>query len=112
MVFAPVPANQTCCRSNRMCGIASSSAVLSPMTYQRPFRNRLARFLRALASRLHQPRAPGVDGGLGAVRQVQLAQDVADVVLDCVLADDQLLGDGGVAAAIRDEPQHPLLALA
>ena len=34
---------------------------------------------------------PGVHGGLGAVSKVQLAQDVADMSFDGVIADHQLL---------------------
>jgi hypothetical protein len=48
--------------------------------------------------------APGVDGGLGAVGDVQLAQNVVDVALDGALRDDQPLGDLRVAEAIGDQP--------
>ena len=54
----------------------------------------------------HEALSDSVDGGLGAVRQVQFAQDVADVGLDCFLADHQLVGDLPVASAPGDQPQN------
>src|SRR3712207_4783207 len=54
---------------------------------------------------------PGVDRGLGAVLQVELAQHVADVPLDRLLADRQFRGDLPVGAPLRDQAQHLLLPL-
>src|SRR5690349_23094153 len=59
---------------------------------------------------VHQSPLPGIDRYLSAVRQVQLAQDVTDVSLDRVLADDQLLGDLAVGHAVGNQPQHVQLA--
>ena len=39
-----------------------------------------------ISSPPHNPLAPGVDGCLGPVHEMQLAQDVADVTLDSLLA--------------------------
>lgn len=50
--------------------------------------------------------APGEDGGLGAVGQVQFAQNVADVALDRLLADDQHLGDIGIVQPVGNQAQH------
>lgn len=52
----------------------------------------------------HHPLAPGIDGGLSAVGQVELAQDVADVALDGVLADNQQLGNLTVGTPPGNEP--------
>lgn len=45
----------------------------------------------------------GVSGGLAPVLHMQLAQDVLDVGLDGVLRDDQLVSDGRIGHAPRDE---------
>src|SRR5688572_6404386 len=55
--------------------------------------------------------AHGVHDGLHAGVELQLLQDVADVVLDGVLADDQLAGDLAVVHPGRDVAQHLELAL-
>ena len=46
--------------------------------------------------------AQGVEGGLGAVGEVELAEDVADVGANGALADDKLVGDVDVGEATRD----------
>src|SRR5688572_4155073 len=46
--------------------------------------------------------AHGVDDRLHARVQVELLEDVADVVLDGVLGDEELLRDVAVVAALRD----------
>jgi len=54
----------------------------------------------------HQSLAPGIHRGLGAIGQVELAQQVADVCFHRALGDDQLVGDLGVAASLGDEVEH------
>lgn len=49
---------------------------------------------------------PGVNSYLGSVSKVQLAEDVANVAFDGVLADDQFLSDLVVAQSIGDELKH------
>ena len=49
--------------------------------------------------------AQGVEGSLGAVGKVELAEDVADVGADGAFADNKLVGDGDVGEATGDEPQ-------
>ena len=53
-----------------------------------------------------------VQGGLGAVGQVQLGEDVADVALDRALGDHEFTGDLLVAHPSGDQPQYVKLALA
>src|SRR6478609_2047859 len=55
--------------------------------------------------------AHGVHDGLHAGVELQLLQDVADVVLDRVLGDEQLLGDLTVVEPLGDEAQHLELAI-
>src|SRR5437763_1418624 len=55
--------------------------------------------------------ADGIDDRLHARVQLQLLEDVADVVLDRVLADEQLLGDVTVVEALGDEAQNLHLAI-
>src|SRR5918993_3651107 len=55
--------------------------------------------------------AHGVHDGLHAGVQLQLLQDVADVVLDGVLGDEELLGDLTVVEALGHQPEHLELAL-
>ena len=64
-------------------------------------RRRLARRRRA-----HEPRLVGDHDRLGAVAQAELLEDVRDVRLHRVLADDEARGDLGVREAARDEPEH------
>jgi hypothetical protein len=45
----------------------------------------------------------GVDGCLRTVFQVQFTQDIADMGLDSLLADDESLGDFPVAHSLGDE---------
>ena len=52
----------------------------------------------------------GVAGGLGAVRDVQLAVDVRQVELDGLRGDPELLGDRGVRLALRERGQDRELA--
>src|SRR5829696_10428330 len=49
---------------------------------------------------------PGVDGGLSAVGEVELREDVRDVALNRLLADEEVPGDLGVAEAVGDQAQH------
>src|SRR5436305_10195779 len=49
--------------------------------------------------------AHGVDHRFHAGVQLQLLEDVPNVVLDSVLADEQLLGDVAVVETLRDEAQ-------
>src|SRR5512133_3669495 len=55
---------------------------------------------------LHDAGSPGVDSRLGAVSDVQLAQDVVDVALDRALADHEPLGDVDVVQPLRHQLQH------
>ena len=64
-----------------------------------------------LAARVHDAFLPGIDGSLGAVEQVQFAQDVADVPFDRVLGDDQFFGNQAVRQTIGDQLEHIHLAL-
>ena len=60
----------------------------------------------------NQPFAPGEDGGLGAIHQLQLAQDIADVTFHGFLTDDQPSGDFPVGESSGDEPQDLAFAFA
>lgn len=51
----------------------------------------------------HHPLAPGKNGGLGPVGQMELVEDVADMAFNGFIADDQPLGNIGVAQPIGDE---------
>ena len=44
----------------------------------------------------HDALLPGICGGLCPVSQMKLAEDIADISFDGMLADDQLLGDVGI----------------
>lgn len=46
---------------------------------------------------------PGAEHGLGAVNDLQFAEDIGDVVADGFWAEDELLGDIGVAVSLGDE---------
>ena len=46
---------------------------------------------------------PGEDGGLGPVGQVELIEDIADVAFDGFIADNQPLGNLGIAQAVGNE---------
>lgn len=50
--------------------------------------------------------APGVDGGLGPIGQMQLAEDVGDVALDGLLAQVEALRDLRVAQPLGYELEH------
>ena len=54
---------------------------------------------------------PGIDGGLCPVGEVQLAQDVADVPLDGILANDQLPGNCAVVQPTGDQSEDLDLAV-
>ena len=54
---------------------------------------------------LDDPAADGVDRRLDAVLDLELHEDVRDVVLDRLRADEQLAGDLGVVLADGDQPQ-------
>src|SRR6266571_4996246 len=60
----------------------------------------------------NQSFAPGEDGGLGAIHQLQLAQDIADVTFHGFLTDDQPPGDFPVGESFGDEPQDLAFAFA
>jgi len=53
----------------------------------------------------------GIEGGLGAAAEVQLAQDLAHVGADRRFADGELFGDLAVGPAPGDQLQHLDLAL-
>src|SRR5215469_12642217 len=50
--------------------------------------------------------APGGGGGLGAVGDIELGQDVGDVHADRFLADEQLLGDTPVAEPVGEKREY------
>src|SRR5262252_10905282 len=52
----------------------------------------------------------GEDDGLGAVAEVELGQDPADVGLGGLLGDDQRVADLGIGQTVGDQPQHLGLA--
>ncbi len=52
----------------------------------------------------HEAGFVGDHDGLGAVAQVELLEEVGDVRLDGVLADDERCGDLAVGEAAGDEP--------
>src|SRR5260221_11455230 len=54
----------------------------------------------------HQPLAPGKDGGLRAVGEMQLAEDVADMAFHRLFAEDEPLVDLGVAQPLGDQSLH------
>lgn len=51
-------------------------------------------------------RLPGIDSRLRAVSEMEFAQDVGDVALDRLGADDELLRDFAIVFACGDEAQH------
>src|SRR5829696_1253895 len=53
-----------------------------------------------------QPQLPGAGHGLGAVGRAELAEDVADVLLDRVQGHHQLPGDLPVGPAGGEQPEH------
>jgi hypothetical protein len=53
-----------------------------------------------------QPQLPRPGDGLGAVGHLQLAEQVAEVALDGVQGDHQLLGDGPVGRTGGQQPEH------
>src|SRR3954463_2900448 len=55
---------------------------------------------------LHEPAAVGEDDGLNAVAQAQLGEDVVDVGLDRGVAEDEALGDLGVAETVGDQRKN------
>src|SRR5919202_320043 len=62
--------------------------------------------LRPVAVSLAQTGLPRVDDRLGSVRDGELAKDAGDVVADRLGADDQALGDLGIAAPLGDQFEH------
>jgi hypothetical protein len=54
-------------------------------------------------SRLHQVVPVSVRGGLGAIAEAGLGEDIRDVVRDCVQANEQLIGDLLVGLAFCDQ---------
>src|SRR5438270_13245308 len=59
----------------------------------------------------HKPLLPGKDGGLRAVEHMQLAQDIADMSLDGLLAEHQLLGDDRIGLSFGNQAQHVQFSL-
>ena len=57
------------------------------------------------------PAPGGVGGGLGPAAQAELGQDVADVVLDGLAADEEAVGDLRVRQAVAEQVEHLGLAL-
>src|SRR5215208_574156 len=57
-----------------------------------------------------QPVSVGVGSGLYAVGDAGLGEDVADVPLDGVIADEERVGDLAVALTLRQQTQHLHLA--
>ena len=49
---------------------------------------------------------PGINGGLGAVAEVQFAEDIADVSLDRLGAEAEAVGDLAVVLSLRDELEN------
>ncbi len=62
----------------------------------------------ALVTRLalDKPTLPGINGDLCAVCQKELAEDIADMTLDRVLADEQFFRDLVLGQAIGDQLEH------
>src|SRR5215472_16493770 len=85
-------------RSVCMAGTVASGAVpvMGPEEYLRLFADQIP--------------LPGQHRGLGPVRHVQLAKDVADMLLDRLLADVQARRDGGVGVGARQQAQNLELA--
>ena len=61
-------------------------------------------------ARHDEPRLVGDDHRLRPVAQPELAQDVADVRLHRLVAEDELLGDLAIRETLRDEPEDLGLA--
>src|SRR5947209_4825398 len=61
--------------------------------------------------RWHQSDVDGVEGGLRAALDIELAEDAADVRLHGFLADAQVARDLLVGAATSEEPEHVGLAI-
>src|ERR687891_574469 len=61
--------------------------------------------------RLDDPASNGVNSRLDAVLDLQLHEDVRDVVLDRLRADEELARDLGVVLAVRDQLQDLELAV-
>src|SRR6516162_6005940 len=57
-----------------------------------------------------QPEFPRPGDGLGAVGRAELAQQVADMLLDGIDGDDELARDGLVRLSCCQHPQHLTLA--
>ena len=66
---------------------------------------------RSVLSRRDEAGFVGVDHGLDAVAQAELAEQVSDVGLDRGLGQEQGGGDFGVGEAGGEHPQHLLLAV-
>ena len=64
-----------------------------------------------LLARPDEPVIEREDDRRGAVAQLELAEDAADVRLHGALTDDQLLGNLRVRSPASDEAQHLKLAL-
>src|SRR5690606_6350798 len=95
------------CGPGRVPGCASSAGCAAgPGTLARPGRRDAPAPWTATRSRDVEEVLPdGVQHRFHAGVQLQLVKDVADVVLDGVLADEQLLGCRTVVEATRHQPQ-------
>jgi hypothetical protein len=78
--------------------------------HARNFRVR-SRAFQALLRTVSEADFEGADRGLGPIGHLQLPEDVRDVVLDHLQAEEELGGDLRVAAATGDEPEYLLFAL-
>jgi hypothetical protein len=58
------------------------------------------------ALRLEQPQAPGFGHGRRSGRDVEVAEDIGDVAVDGMLADEEPLGNRLVVVAGRYQPQN------
>ena len=57
-----------------------------------------------------EPLLPCIDRSLGAVSEVQLTQDIADVALNCADGQNQLICDPFVGVPLRDQLENLHLA--
>ena len=54
----------------------------------------------------NQPLLPGINRSLCAIHHVELTQDIADMTLDRLFANDQFTGNFGIGESIRDQAQY------
>lgn len=60
---------------------------------------------------VHKPLLPGEDSRLRAVLHLQLAENIGNVSLDCLLTEHQLFGNGSIRLPFRDQAQYIQFAL-